>query len=65
MPKLSDSPSTSPQSESTRFPVSGFVANKGLCRVVGYDSNGYFFLLTNRDERVYVHRSRIKFQKGK
>lgn len=45
------------------WPLYAFVNGKGKCRILHHDKNGYFFLLTNRDERIYKHRSQFAFLK--
>lgn len=37
------------------------VHGKGRCRVLSYEGDGYFRVLTNRDETVMVHRDRLVF----
>jgi hypothetical protein len=31
---------------------------------MSYEGDGYFRVLTTRDERVFVHRDRLRFAKG-
>lgn len=45
----------------TSHPTHAIVPGKGRCQVLGYHRNGYFFLLTNRDERIYRHRDSLTF----
>lgn len=47
-----------------QLPTSGYLPGKGRVRVLSYEGNGMFFVLTNRDERVLVHRDRLKFTRG-
>lgn len=46
---------------SSPLPRWGVVAGRGRCRVLAYEGNGYFTLLTNRDVKIYTHRDRITF----
>lgn len=43
------------------LPRFAIIPGRGKCRVLSYDGNGYFTVLTNRDVRLYVHRDRCKF----
>lgn len=37
------------------------VPGRGKCRVLAYEGNGYFTVLTNRDVKLFVHRGRCTF----
>jgi hypothetical protein len=43
----------------------GFIPGKGRVRILQYEGNGYFTVLTKRDERLFVPRHRIIFTKEK
>ena len=45
------------------LPKEGVVFGRGRVRVLSYDGNGMFTVLTSRDERVSMHRDRITFIK--
>ena len=48
----------------TNLPTYAYLKGKGKVRVLSYD-NDRFTVLTTRDERVFVHRDRLKFIKEK
>lgn len=38
-----------------------YVPGKGTCTILSYEGNGYFTVLTNRDQQLFVPRNRIIF----
>lgn len=42
------------------MPRFGILYGKGKCRVLSIE-NDFVTLLTNRDERVFIHRNRVVF----
>ena len=55
---MTETPELVPQ-----LPCWAVVAGRGRCRVLAYEGNGYFTVLTNRDRRLYLHRDRLTFTK--
>lgn len=47
--------------EKIPYPAYGVVKGFGRCKVLSYEGNGYFMLLTIKDEQLFQHRSRITF----
>lgn len=45
------------------FPQHAYVKGYGRVRVLSYDGNGTFTILTSRDERVMLPRWRLSFRK--
>jgi hypothetical protein len=43
------------------IPRYAVLKGRGRCRVLSYEGDGYFRVLTNRDETVRVHRERLVF----
>lgn len=42
-------------------PKQGYVAGLGKVQVLSYHGNGYWLVLTNRDQRYLKHRNAITF----
>lgn len=49
--------------EVQRYPNYAILPGRGRVRIMHYEGNGYFYVLTNKDERVTTHRSRLTFIK--
>lgn len=45
----------------TPLPTHAIMPGRGKVRVLSYDGNGMFTVLTNRDVRVFVHRKVLTF----
>lgn len=45
-----------------RIPTRAYLPSHGLVRVLYYVANGTFCVLTNRDERRFVHRDELRFR---
>lgn len=45
------------------LPTHAVLPGRGRVRVLSYDGNGMFTVLTNRDVKVSVHRDRLTFLK--
>lgn len=45
------------------LPTHAVLKGRGKVRVLSYDGNGMFTVLTNRDVKVFVHRDRLTFTK--
>jgi len=43
------------------IPFSAYLRGKGRVRVLSYEGDGFFRVLTTRDETVYTHRERLVF----
>lgn len=43
------------------IPARAYLKNHGHVRVMYYVANGTFAVLTNRDERRFVHRNELEF----
>lgn len=53
-----------PADETPRpIPTHAVLPGRGRVRVLSYDGNGMFTVLTNRDVKVSVHRDRLTFLK--
>lgn len=39
------------------------VPNKGICTILSYEGNGFFTVLTSRDQKLLVPRNRMTFIK--
>lgn len=46
------------------IPRKAYTQGKGNVRITGYQGDGRFTALTNRDERIVRHRDAFKFKKG-
>jgi hypothetical protein len=47
------------------IPIYEYLKGKGKVRVLMYQGNDRFFVLSERDERIFVHRNRLDFIKEK
>lgn len=47
--------------EPDTLPKYAIVPGRGKCRVLAYEGDGYFTVLTNRDARLFVHRDGCTF----
>lgn len=45
------------------IPMTAYLKNHGRVRIMYYAANGTFCVLTNRDERRFVHRDELVFLK--
>jgi hypothetical protein len=46
-----------------KLPMYAYLKGKGKVRIIAYLEDGYFRVLTSRDEKVFVHRDRLTFTK--
>lgn len=46
-----------------RIPREAFVPKFGRVRVLSYNGNDLFWVLTNRDEKRLFHRDELRFRK--
>jgi hypothetical protein len=46
-----------------KIPTRAYLPGRGPVRVISYDGNDRFTVLTNRDVTVRVHRDRLSFRK--
>lgn len=60
---MSDDALSSEQFQPAKIPTHAILGSVGKVRVESYDKNGYFHVIDNRDNRRYVHRSRLRFLK--
>lgn len=44
-----------------RIPIEAYLPKHGRVRVLWYQGRGTFCVLTNRDEKRFVHRDELRF----